>query len=340
MKVRAFLAAAVVLSMVTSAQAVSLVVMAVNSSLPVAIDPGLAGYEGFTIGVQVTAADLTAPGVGANPVLLVQNVTFQGDQVASPYQSPGLATDPDDVQTVQSTYINADSKNKANQVAPSKKSGPDVHQGVANSNATQQALEGSSWWYSGGANGLLTGINNSNAQTGTITSLPAADGSGVYQIGGAHQGTLAVGGLGYLWTQQATGIVSANSTIGADMSATLLYGPTGAPGYLTAAPLANQFVGGVLTVPLAYIVANGNLNLGNVSDGMGGYLSPVGKSGTFLEVGQAIYNLLGGDQGVDPKAYLNFATGTIVSGVVPEPGTFVLAGMGALALAMAWRRRK
>jgi hypothetical protein len=338
-KVRAFLAAAVVLSMVTSAQAVSLVVMAVNSSLPVAIDGGLAGYKGFTIGVQVTAADLTAPGVGANPVLLVQNVTFQGDQVASPYQSPNIA-DPDDVQTIQSSFINLDSKNKANQVAPSKKSGPDVHQGVATSNGTQQALEGSSWWYSGGASGLLSGINNSAAGTGTITSLPAADGSGVYQIGGANQGTQAVGGLGYLWTQQATGIVSAGGVTGADMSATLLYGPTGAPGYLTAAPLANQFVGGVLTVPLAYIVANGNLNLGNVSDGMGGYLSPTGPSGTFLEVGQAIYNLLGGSQGVDPKAYLNFATGTIVSGVVPEPGTFVLAGMGALALAMAWRRRK
>ena len=86
MRLRAFLAAAVVLTMATSAQAAKLVVMAVNTN------PGIgaanAAAHVFTIGVQVTAAD-----VAANPgsTLLVQNITFAGTGSVC---CPGWRSDP------------------------------------------------------------------------------------------------------------------------------------------------------------------------------------------------------------------------------------------------------
>ena len=77
MKFRSFVAAAVVLSMVTSAQAVSLVVMnvatnATNSAIPV-------GEQVVTFGVQIAQSDLS--GAGTNPVLLVQDLTFAGNGI-------------------------------------------------------------------------------------------------------------------------------------------------------------------------------------------------------------------------------------------------------------------
>ena len=71
MKFRAILAAAVVLAMATSAQAISLVVMATNTT-------AVPGEKVFTIGVKVTAADVAAAGPNSNAVLVVQNVTFTG----------------------------------------------------------------------------------------------------------------------------------------------------------------------------------------------------------------------------------------------------------------------
>jgi len=128
--------------------------MALNNNI------GLPGYTAYTIGVRVTALDVALG--GKNPSLLVQNLTFVGNGSTSPYQS---ANSIDDVQTLQSQYINADSKNAANRVGPSNKSGPDVHMGAT----TQENLFTDSWWYSS-SSGKLTGIFNSNAQIGTIKS--------------------------------------------------------------------------------------------------------------------------------------------------------------------------
>ena len=79
MRFKTLLAAIVVLSRVTSAKAVSLVIMAVNTT-------ALPGDKVYDVGIQVTAADVAAG--GPNPVLLVQNLTFTGVS-AGPIQAAG-----------------------------------------------------------------------------------------------------------------------------------------------------------------------------------------------------------------------------------------------------------
>jgi hypothetical protein len=341
-KFRAFLAAAVVLAMVTSAQAVSLIIMAENSNLT-GVDPTLAGYTAYEIGVQVTAADVKAG--GNNPVLLVQNLTFTGDGGVNPYQSPDSV---DDVTGVQG-LISTDSKAAANRVGPSNKSGPAVTLGAT----TAEDLYTDSWWYSGTASGLLSGIFNSNAKVGTITTNPAADGSGVYAIGQAAtnattlfaaMGTKGIGTTGYIWAPQATGLVPDSGSGTTMLMGAALYGPLGA-NFLnpsTGTPLDPNHIlgdmlvanGGTLTVPLAQIVANGNFSIPSQLNG---------GSGTFIEVGTQTYNVLGGPAGTDPGAMLlasGQSPGLPILTKTPEPGTFVLAGMGAIGLALAWRRRK
>ena len=80
--------------------------------------------------------------------------------------------------------------------------------------------------------------------------------------------------------------------------------------------------GGVLTVPLAQIVASGNIAI--PSQWAGGI-------GTFLEFGRGrapsnngTYNVLGGPATTDP-GHLDYATNQIVGGGVPEPSTLILA---------------
>ena len=48
-----------------------------------------------------------------------------------------------------------------------------------------------------------------------------------------------------------------------------------------------------------------------------------------------LYNVLGGPQNIDPGAFLNYATNTIV----PEPSTLILAALGAIALLFYRHRR-
>jgi hypothetical protein len=330
-------AASVVLVSAPPVHALSLVVMAYNNNLT-SIDPTLAGYTAYEIGVKFTSFDVAAgtpPGSGS-PLLGLQNLMFVGDGSSSPYQSPDSV---DDVQSVQSQYINPDSKNAANQVGPSNKSGPDVNLGVANSGVTQEDLFTDSWWFSGSASGVLRGIFNSNAQMGTITTNNAADHSGVYAIGQAAtssmsaMGTLAVGKTGYVWGPEATGLIPDSGTGTTMEMGSAFFGPIGAnyvnpsagapfsdPNHILGDMLVAN--GGTLTVPLAQIVANHNVHIPSAYDGGGG---------TFLLVGAETRNVLGGPVGTDPGAFLSIADNAIV----PEPSTLILAALG-LAL-LAWR---
>jgi MYXO-CTERM domain-containing protein len=83
-------------------------------------------------------------------------------------------------------------------------------------------------------------------------------------------------------------------------------------------------------VPLAQIVTGGNVQIPDVYNG---------GLGQFLSIGQVPYDLSGAKAGTDTPLFLNFTTNSI-GGAIPEPGTFILAGMGALGLLLAWRRRK
>jgi hypothetical protein len=99
-KFRACLIVAFVLAMATSAHAVQLVVMAVNSNI------GVAGAKAFTIGLQVTTADVAAnPGT---PDLFVQNISVTGNALG-PIQAGGINNVPD-IQTAW-TLVDANSPN-------------------------------------------------------------------------------------------------------------------------------------------------------------------------------------------------------------------------------------
>ena len=127
MKVRAILAAAVVLAMATSAQAVQLVVMATNAS------DGIAGAKTYTIGVQFTSADVTAG--GQNAVLFVQNLTVTGRRMGPIQQTRKLRAKPD-VQSVQ-IELCIDSAAENNGGPPS------TPLGTAGNNAFYR----DTWWY-------------------------------------------------------------------------------------------------------------------------------------------------------------------------------------------------
>lgn len=297
--------------MATSAQAVQLVVMATNTT-------ALPGEKVYTIGVQVTTADLSAPGVGNSPVLFIQNIAFQGNGVgtnpgANPGQQSGGSNKPD-IQSVQASFIDGSALGNG---------GPP---GPALAASGTNALYKDSWWYNSGT-GTLVGVVNSNGDAGVVTTNPAGDGSGVYTLGPTNN----VGTLGYLWAPP-TGPNPANATAGQTSAYSGLYGPTGGNA-LDAAPLAGQFVGGVLTVPLAQVVASATIALP--------FDYSVGLNQGFLSVGQAPYDWLGAPAataGSLQPIVLDYATNTIHR--IPEPGTFVLAGMGALGMVLAWRRRK
>jgi MYXO-CTERM domain-containing protein len=306
--------------MVTSAQAVQLVVLSVNTT-------AVPGDKVFTIGVKVSQSDVTAPGAGNNPPLFAQGITFTGS-ANGPIQAAG-SNNKQDVQTVQG---NIDNDTSGNPQAPGGLNGPAAGFTAA---ATNTQLFKDSWWYSG-ATATLQGVIDSSGDSGTVTTNPATDGSGIYTISNAPGtaatgpgGTAAVGATGYLFQPIATGIVGGTTSL-STMSYSGLFGPTGANA-LDAAPLAGLFSGGFLTVPLAQIIASGNVAIPDTYNG---------GQGQFLSIGQVPYDLAGAKAGTDTPLLLNFATGTITGGTTPEPGTFLLAGMGALGLLLALRRRK
>jgi hypothetical protein len=291
--------------MATTANAVSLVVMSTDST-------SIPGEKVFTIGVQVTQADLAAPGVGNNPPLVVQSLTFTGGPNGALHQS-GSSNEPN-IQAVQTDFID-----------PAAVGGPPTTLSAAG----EDALYRDSWWYSSGSindpvnSGTLKGVINSSGGIGVVTTNPAGDGSGVYTIGPTNN----VGATGYVFQEIPPGTTPANPTSGQTMAYSGILGPFGANG-LTAAPLAGQFVGGVLTVPVAQIVASGNIAIPSQYDA---------GAGTFLEVGQTIYNVLGGPVGTDPGAFLDYNSNVIRA---PEPSTFVLASIALLAIAAKGRSRR
>ena len=320
MKLRALLAAAVVLAMVTSAQAVQLVVMSVNTT-------AIAGDKIFTIGVQVSQSDVTAPGAGNHPPIFAQQVTFTGS-ANGPIQAAG-SNNKADVQTVQG---NIDNDTANNPQAPGGTNGPAAGFTTA---ATNTQLFKDSWWYSG-STATLQGVVDSSGDTSTVTTNPATDGSGIYTVSNqpgtaatGPGGTAVVGASGYLFTPIATGITGGAASL-STMGYTGLFGPTGMNG-LDQPPLAGQFSGGFLTVPLVQIIAKGDIALPDTYNS---------GTGTFLSVGQKAYDLSGAPAGTDTMAMLNYASGQIVFTTTPEPGTMILAGLGVIGLVFAWRRRR
>jgi PEP-CTERM motif len=309
-KLRALFAMAVVLAMAPSAQAIQLVVMAVNNA------PGLtgvnAGAKAFTIGVQITAAD-----IAANPdsTLFVQNVSFTGaGSTVGPIQQGNTP----DIQTAWTLVDSA----SPNSIGNGGSGGPSF----PTSGGATTALYKDSWWYSGGT-ATLQGINGflpdqSNDTFGVVTTVNS--GQGVYAQGPGA----AVGATGYLFQPEATGITG-GVTSGSTMGFSGLFGPLGG-NVLDQLPLSSQLVGGILTVPLAQIITKGDLTLPDAY---------TNGTGVFLAVGGTAYNYAGQPAaGHDGVATLHFATGNIT--FTPEPGTLVLAGMGVLGMLLAWRRRK
>jgi uncharacterized protein YjbI with pentapeptide repeats len=273
----------VVLALATSANAVTLVVMGVNTT-------AIAGSTVFDVGVQVTSADVAAG--GTQPTLLVQNLTFSGEGSAvGPIQAGSTSNAPD----IQTTWRLLDIN--GGQGGPSF---PAAGQAAI-------ALYADSWWYSS-ASGTLQGYIDSAGDVGTVTTVPAADGSGIYAQG---PGAL-VGTTGYTWQPVGNGITGGASS-GSGMGMTALFGPPGqdfldpSPGGPFTDPnhrLGDMLVanGGTLTVPLAQIVASGDIRIPSQFNG---------GLGTFIDVGTPVYNVLGGPVGTDPGAVLNPETHTL-----------------------------
>jgi PEP-CTERM motif len=268
-------------------QAADLVVMATNTT-------AVPGDKVYTVGVQVTQAEVDAVAAQfGNVVLGIQELAFQGNvanlQQTTPYN-------PTQLQNIQSQYI--DPAAAANPVAPGFGAGPPGDLGSAGN----AALYGGSFWYFG-STGRLVGANDSTGNPGTITTSPAADGSGVYTVGPTNN----VGASGGLWqpffantpeTPQPAGMSLINA----------FYGGIGPGSYINDPPFTSSYFGGVLTVPLAQIVASGDVTIPYQ------LTNPLINGGqAFIVVGQTTNNVLGGSALVDPHAVLDFSTNTIRS---------------------------
>ena len=282
-------------------QGAELVVMATNTT-------SVPGDKVYTIGVQVSQADIDADiaaaianGTSANVPLGIQQLAFQGNVVNLDQTTP---YDPTEIQDIQSQYI--DNATKSNPVAPAFGAGPPGDLGTAG----DAALYDSSWWYFG-SKGKLTGTMDSTGTAGTVTTNPAADGSGVYTIGPTNN----VGPTGALWQPIFTNNDSIPQPPGMSMIAAF-YGGLYPPAFINEPPYNGLFVNGSLTVPLAQVVASGDVTipfeLAN---------PPVSGAQGFISVGPYVtQNFLGGSGDVDPHAVLDFSTNTIHSELTSGDG--------------------
>ncbi len=177
------------LATVNNAEAAKLVVMATDAT-------SVPGAKVFTVAVEITKADVAQGGgldsLGKDVQLLVQNITFEGGP-DGPIQQAGGANR-SELQSIQSGPI--DNAAEAN-------SGPPTNAALGAMGF--QALYQDSWWYAG--SGALTGVIDSTGDNGTVTTNPAADGSGLYTLGP----TTNVGTTGYIF--QVIGPL-ANTTTG------------------------------------------------------------------------------------------------------------------------------
>ena len=298
MRLSAFLAAAAVLAMATSAQAVQLVVMSTNANT------GVAGQKAFLIGIKVSSTDV-AKG-GANATIFAQNITFTGG-ANGPVNAAGSSNKPD-VQTLQTAVID-----NAGEFPP-----------VAADFTTSglNSIYHDSWWFNSGT-AVLNGVVDASFNSGTVTT----------SNGGTFGPTAAVGTTGFLFTPSgSSGIVPANAGNGQTMQYSGIYGPNGS-NTLQGSTLAPLFVNGYLTVPLVQIVATGDIQIPDIT-------TPGGGIGTFISVGNVAYDLSGAPAGSSTPAVLDFGNNWIFPpDIIPEPSSIVLAGMGALGLLLAWRRR-
>ncbi len=298
MNIRAIIIALLFSVLGTTTRAAELVVMATNTT-------AVPGAKVFTIGVQVTQADVAAAELKGPPniPLLVQGVDLSGNILNSQQTNPFNLTE---LQTLQTIYVDAASY--ANPVAPGFGGGPPTNL----SSVGTHALYATSWWYTG-STGQLMGVHDSSGESGVVSTTPAADGSGIYTVGPTNN----IGPDGVVW--QATPH-STPSAPGMSLSEAA-YGSVGTGvNFLDHSPLGNQFVNGVFTAPLAQVVANGNINFA-----FSLWAPTIG--GNFIAVGQDAVNFLGGDYTVDPHAILDYNTGTIHSQLTSGGGPSSVGGI-------------
>ncbi len=325
---RSFATAVVVLSLCASAQAAKVVVMNIATHATNSVIP--AGQDVVTFGIQVSQADL----VGASPgsVLIVQDLTFAGNGIV-PINGTTGATNKVDVQGVQSSIVDPIVDNFGRPATPA-----DL------SPSAQQALYADSWWYNGGT-GFLYGAIDPAGDTGIVTD-PA------YQLGPIGN----VGPTGMMWIAGGSGLQAGDTVPEALASVNGANAKTGQfmiysgvfggifENHLLNSPLADEFVNGVLTVPIAQIVTTGNIQIPGSSSNAGGGQPGVPGTGTFIGVvgvgtisngptGNGTFNVAGGNPTIDPGLYFDFAKGQLV----PEPGTIVLSIFSVCGFVIAAR---
>jgi hypothetical protein len=259
------------------------------------------GAKVYTVGVQVSQADVAAaiaPLGNSGIPLLVQGVDFIGNVIN------GASTNPSQLQTIQTAYIDPAAEN--NPVAPSFGAGPPTVLSAAGTHA----LYATSWWYTS-STGTLMGVNDSTGNAGVVSTTPAADGSGVYTIGPTNN----VGPAGVVWDP----LIYNPAAPAMSMEAALLGGYGNSVSYIDKPPVSNLFSTGVLTVPLAQVVTNGDLHFDFSTTGLEG--------NNFIALDQLTFNFLGGNFTVDPHAVLDYSTNTIHSELTAGGGLASVGGV-------------
>ena len=306
MRFPAPLIAVILIAISSTAHGAQLTVMAVNTT-------AVPGAKVFTIGIKVTSADVTRTigALGAPPStgipLLIQNIEFVGGP-NGPIQalsSKGHPANQPNIQGVQTNFIDPQPVY------------PPTNDQLTGDGA--DALYRDSWWYSGNVGpGALIGYNDLAGTTiGVVTTTPDTT------LGP----TSNVGSTGYLWQPLATGLSGGNTNL-SSMEFTGVFGPAGA-NLLNFAPLSGLFTPDpttaehlpTLTVPLAQIVATGNVSIfDQYNHGLG----------DFIAVGQVAYDMSGHPAGTDASIFLDYANNRISFN--PEPAAGVLAALGASGL--------